>query len=114
MGRILRVAAWACVLVLAVLSLLPGDEMMRTGMGGHIEHATAYAGTALLMVLSHRSTAPGLWLVGYAGVLEFLQRYSPGRTSAFADFAASSTGVLAGVAAALALAAILRARPGRA
>lgn len=114
MERLIRIAAWGCVLLLAVLSLLPADEMARTGVDGHIEHAVAYAGTALFMALSYGAAGPAAGLVAYAGVLEFLQRYSPGRTSAFGDFAASSTGVLIGVAAAFAVAALLGLRPRRA
>jgi VanZ family protein len=38
-----------------------------------------------------------LALLIYAGSLEFLQRFSPGRTSHIGDFVFSSVGVVAGV-----------------
>jgi hypothetical protein len=42
LSKELRVAAWACVVLLAVLSWLPADEMIRTGVDGRIEHVVAY------------------------------------------------------------------------
>ncbi|MBD0276008.1 MAG: VanZ family protein [Acetobacteraceae bacterium] len=95
-----RAAMWGCVVLLAVLSLLPADEMVRTGLSNLIEHAVAYAGTALLAGLGYRERGPG-WigaaLVAYAGALELLQDFSPGRHSAVGDWLASSAGALLGV-----------------
>lgn len=34
-----RILTWCCVVTLAVLSLLPAEEMVRTGVGHHIEHS---------------------------------------------------------------------------
>ena len=34
----LRVLTWCCVIVLAILSLLPDQQMMRTGLPGRVEH----------------------------------------------------------------------------
>jgi VanZ family protein len=100
-ARGFRAASWVCAVLLAVLSLLPGEDMVRTGLGGYVEHAVAYVGTALLAGLGHRGRH-GLGriaaaLVAYAGVLEFLQRLSPGRHSAVEDWLASATGALIGV-----------------
>lgn len=118
MERFFRIASWACVLTVAVLSLLPGQDMVRTSLGGHVEHALAYAGTAFLTVLAYNGRTGARWpvlgLLVYAGVLEFLQRFSPGRTSAVEDFLASATGVLIGLALALAVLALWRAKPSRA
>ena len=44
----LRVLTWCCVVVLAVLSLMPAEEMVRTGLPGQLEHSIAYAGSAAL------------------------------------------------------------------
>ena len=112
MERLLRIATWVCVLVVAVLSLLPSQEMARTSLGGHVEHALAYAGTTFFAALAYAPRAgagrPVAGLVVYAGVLEVLQRYSPGRTSAVEDFLASATGVLIGLGLALAVRALWR------
>ena len=42
MHRFFRLAAPACLVLLAILSWLPADEMIRTGMDGRIEHFIAY------------------------------------------------------------------------
>jgi hypothetical protein len=113
--RAARVAGWFCVALLAVLSLLPAAEMvMRTGFSGRIEHAIAYAGTALLLGLARRSPR-GLaaYLAAYAAGLELLQHFSPGRSPAFSDWMASSAGALAGVGAAHAAAALWHKLPTR-
>lgn len=99
MAGITRLAAWICFGVVALLSLLPSAELVRTSLGGHVEHAMAYAGLAALMRLGY--PAPGLGrlvlvLVIYAGLLEYLQNFSPGRSPAVADWLASSVGVLIG------------------
>jgi VanZ family protein len=98
--RILRPAPWACALLIAVLSLLPGEEMVRTGVGGHIEHAVAYAGTAFLFGLTYPRWE---WkrivivLSTYAGILELLQNFPPGRHPAVSDWLSGSAGALTGV-----------------
>jgi hypothetical protein len=96
----LRPAFFACVALLIVLSWLPGDEMVRTGISARGEHTVAYFGTAIIMALAYRER-PRLYvqtalLVMLAGVLEIGQLYVPGRTSAILDFMASGTGAAVG------------------
>lgn len=91
-----RLAAWSCLVAIAVLSVLPGDDMVRTPMGGRSEHVIAYALTTLAVANAHRTAhlvAISGALVAYAGCLEYLQRYIPGRSSALIDFAFSASGV---------------------
>ena len=96
----LRVVTWCCVLGLAVLSLLPAQDMVRTGLPSRVEHLIAYAGSAAIAMAGYGATqgAPqiigGFWV--YAGVLEYLQHFSPGRHPAIGDFAASAFGALCG------------------
>ena len=96
----LRLAFFGCIVLLVVLSWLPGSEMARTGAGGRLEHATAYFLTAIIMGLAYRGgprlLAQCLLLVALAAILEAGQLFAPGRTAAFLDFAASSTGVAIG------------------
>jgi VanZ family protein len=97
---VLRPIAWCCVILLAVLSLLPAEEMVRTSLGGHIEHAIAYAGTTFLIGLTYptwewkRIASP---MVIYAGILELLQNFSLGRHPAVLDWLSSSVGALIGI-----------------
>ena len=96
----LRPAFFGCIVLLLVLSWLPGSEMVRTGSGGRVEHATAYFLTAIIMGLTNRETprllVQSLLLVVLAAILEVGQLFVPGRTAAFLDFAASSTGAAIG------------------
>jgi len=68
-------------------------------MPGAFEHFLAYAGSAGIAVAGYgRSRALrtiGLFWI-YAGVLEYLQRFSPGRHPSIADFAASALGAFFG------------------
>ena len=101
----IRVISWCSVVLLAVLSLLLAQDMVRTGMRGGVGHFVAYAGSASITVAGYGRQAAvriiGLFWI-YAGVLEYLQHFSPGRHPAIVDFAASGGGVFfGGVAAAL-------------
>ena len=99
--RLFRWATWACVVALAVLSLTPGDEMVRTGAPGVLEHFVAYAGAACIAMLGYgRRVTPlpiAALLIAYAGLLELGQLWIPGRHSAVVDFGFSAAGVVAGV-----------------
>jgi VanZ family protein len=96
-----RWAAWVCVPVLAVLSLTPGDEMVRTGAPELVEHFVAYAGAGGLAAIGYGRRARylqiGGLLIAYAGVLEIGQNWVPGRHSRMVDFVFSAAGVIAGV-----------------
>src|SRR5689334_20189027 len=84
-----RFAAWVCVTSIGALSVIPGGQIARTDLSGHDEHVLAYAGTAFITAVGYaeRGVAKILFaLLFYAGALEFLQRFSPGRNSRFEDF----------------------------
>jgi VanZ family protein len=100
-----RILTGSCVILLALLSLLPAQNMVRTGMPGGLEHFVAYAGSASIAVAGYgRRVAVriiGLFCV-YAALLEYLQHFSPGRHPSIADFSASALGAsFGGLAAAL-------------
>lgn len=85
--------------MLAVLSLLPRDNLPRTELGGHWDHVLAYAATALVFAIgAHRRTWPIMLmtLIAYAGALEALQSLMPGRTPHIGDFSYSAVGVIVG------------------
>src|SRR5580704_9622149 len=89
----LRVLTWCCVILLAVLSLLPAQQMVRTGLPGRLEHFVAYAGSAAVAMAGYGASGGGMQIIGgfwvYAGILEYLQHFSPGRHPGIEDFAAS-------------------------
>lgn len=97
---ILRVAFFACIVLLVALSWLPAPEMVRTGISGRMEHGVAYFGTTVIMGLAYRA-APRLLvqsalLVALAAILEAGQLQAPGRNASLHDFASGSAGVALG------------------
>jgi VanZ family protein len=96
----LRFMTWGCVTLLAVLSLLPAQDMVRTSLPGQLEHFIAYAGSAAIAMVGYGLNQGGLRIIGgfwvYAGVLEYLQHFSPGRHPSLEDLAASALGALCG------------------
>jgi VanZ family protein len=106
-----RVLTWCCVFLLAVLSLWPGRGLgflfvmpefntMRTGLPGPFEHFIAYAGSAAIAMLGYGASQGSIQIISaywiYAGILEYLQHFSPGRHPSFLDFVASALGALCG------------------
>ena len=116
---LLRLLTWACVVILAVMSLTPGEKIdaVRTNLPGQVEHIIAYAGaTAIAMAGYGLGRHPAQiigWFWLYAGVLEFLQNFSPGRDPELIDFAASALGALCGGLSVVALWQFYAARPSR-
>jgi VanZ family protein len=99
-----RVAAWCCIGAIGIISLLPAVVVapVRTSLGAPVEHLLTYAATSMITAfayLDHGRSKIAAWLVLYAAVLEFLQRYAPGRSSNFKGLAFSAAGILLGVAA---------------
>ena len=98
--RSIRALTWFCVVLLAVLSLLPAQDMVRTGFPGRVEHIVAYAGSAAIAMAGYGARRGAAQIVGsfwvYAGILEYLQHFSPGRHPAIEDFMASALGALCG------------------
>jgi hypothetical protein len=94
-----RVLTWCCVILLAVLSLLPAAEMTRTGLPGEIEHLSlrrvgSDRDGRLRREARCRADHRRFWV--YAGILEYLQHISPGQHPAIEDFAASGLAGLCG------------------
>ena len=107
----LRVLTWCCVILLAVLSLLPGQwlaalsllplmMMLRTVLPATIEHFVAYAGVAAIAMAGYGSGRVDLRIIGglsiYAGILEYARDFSPGRHPSIGRFVGSVLGALCG------------------
>lgn len=99
--RAIRVASWLAVLVIIILSVTPGQ--LRPDVLGekHLEHLTAYMGTAMLLATGYpgrsQSIKIGVLLSLCSVILEIVQLGISGRSSSVADFAASSLGAWVGV-----------------
>jgi VanZ family protein len=98
----LRFLTWVCVVLLAVLSLTPMEEIqsVRTDLPSQVEHIIAYAGSTAIAMTGYGLNRGATRIIGcfwlYAGVLEYLQNFSPGRNPELVDFAASAIGALCG------------------
>ena len=100
-----RRASWLCLTALAVLSLLPAQEIdpVRNsyyGLGLSAEHAVAYAGTAMALLCGYAGwfglARTGAFLIAYGTLLEAAQAFSPGRTPQAIDLVENAVGVLVG------------------
>src|SRR3954453_23156088 len=104
-AHLIRVAAGSVAIVIAVASLSPQSPVIETGFGDKLDHLTAYLVLSLLVTLGWSGrVAPGVIVgaaVGFGGLLELLQTFSPGRQSDWADFAVNSLGALSGLAVAI-------------
>ncbi|MBM3621133.1 MAG: VanZ family protein [Alphaproteobacteria bacterium] len=87
-----------CLLLLAVLSWLPGEDLPRSGLSGKVEHVVAYAGTMLVGGLAWPSRRHAVRLTGgltaYAALMELGQLVAPGRHASILDFIAGAVGVV--------------------
>ena len=106
-----RVLTWCCVILLAVLSLLPGQalaalsllppmKVVRTVLPAPLEHFVAYAGATAIAMAGYGSSRGGMQIIGglcvYAGLLEYIRHFSPGRHPSLGKFTGSALGALCG------------------
>jgi VanZ family protein len=86
--------------VIGALSLVPGEMRPHTGYPGQAEHFLAYWVAAVAICIQQRTwinrIAFAVALCLYAGILEILQIWIPGRHSQLIDFAASASGAVSG------------------
>jgi hypothetical protein len=96
---LVRIEAWLAVLIVIVLSVIPGNMRPHVLANGYYEHFTAYFITGSLMGIGYSrpkqllSSAIMLALCG--GTLEIVQLWIPDRTADVGDFAASAFGAWA-------------------
>jgi VanZ family protein len=97
-----RAGALVCLVLIAALSLWPGDWQNGVPMNNHSHHFAAYLGTALVLSFAlPRRVSPIVGLVvllAYSGLMEMLQQFSPGRDPKLSDAIFSSLGAVPGVA----------------
>lgn len=96
--RVFRLAGWACVITMAVLSLLPRPVGVGSEFGApELDHLFAYLVTAAFLALGHMRTRSLLvvftLLVGLGGLMELAQAAIPGRDAGIGDFLVNTFGV---------------------
>lgn len=98
----MRLAPWLAILLIAALSLAPGEWRPYAGQSILTERFVVYFLAALILTIRFPRPAAGIeiaaWLSIYAGSLEILQLLIPGRLGRYGDFVMSSLGALCGVA----------------
>jgi VanZ family protein len=99
----IRLAAAGAAVVVAVASLSPQSPAVASGLGDKLDHLAAYTVLTVLMALgwAGRISVGIIFaaVIGFGGLLELLQAFSPGRQPDWADFAVNTTGCLIGLAA---------------
>jgi VanZ family protein len=93
---LVRASAWLAVLIVVILSVVPGGLRPHVMRNSGYEHLTAYFITAGLLAIGYsRPTqllANAAVLTVCAGVLEVAQFSIPGRTASIGDFAIGTIG----------------------
>ena len=96
----LRIVGFGCIVLIVVLSLIPGQWQVRSHFPGPVEHFVAYFGTAVVLVMGSRSGRFPAFLIGalcgFSGLMEILQYLSPGRDPQVIGFVGSSLGAACG------------------
>ncbi|MEO9970914.1 MAG: VanZ family protein [Hyphomonadaceae bacterium] len=110
--RLALIGACACALVIAFLSLLPGDDLPSQNLNDKLNHFIAYGVLMGLAVLGRGARSllwTGLLVAGYGLLLEGLQGVMPfGRSASLLDAIANTGGVLIGTLAGLCAQAVIR------
>ncbi len=99
--RVARMAAFAGIAAITILSLVPGSARPSTGLPGPAEHFAAYACTGFAISLAYLGLRERLifWLAlsTASGVFEILQIWIPGRDAKIQDALAGTFGLTAGI-----------------
>lgn len=108
--RLFQAAGVICLAIIAILSVLPGDDRPHVFGSGNVEHLLAYAGAAFFA-----SSLPVLrgWrivlLLSVAALLfEGVQVFIPGRGPGVDNWLASTVGAMVGLASARAFTVVAR------
>src|SRR5437868_10968031 len=67
---LIRFLTWCCVVLLAFLSLLPAEDMARTGFPGELEHFAAYAGSVAIGMAGYGLNDSRLLVIGSSGSMQ--------------------------------------------
>jgi VanZ family protein len=92
---VFKLAAWCGLLALAIASWTPKAYMVRTGLGGLLEHAAAFAITATVFAIGYPWMPKwriAMGLAMYAAILEIGQTWVPGRGPAILDWLVGTAG----------------------
>jgi VanZ family protein len=97
-----QLGGFLSIIIIAVLSLVPGSMRPHTGAPSQFEHVAAYVLAAGFLTVGYDNrrypAVIALFLSIFSAVLEIAQTQIPGRNAAVLDFVASSIGAVIGCA----------------
>ena len=98
--RLFQVAGWACVIAIAVLSLVAPSLRPVTVLPHDLEHAAIFAITGFTLGLGYpnRAQVQMFAMIVFAAVIELAQIYAPGRHARMIDFVVDALAACLGVA----------------
>ena len=94
-----RVIAWIIVIGLIMISLVPAPLRPGTGVSHNLEHFGSFLLAGIIWCLAY-ADRPVLWLgtmLVFAGGVELLQVFVPGRHARLSDFAVDALGGCVGI-----------------
>jgi len=94
-----RASAWAVLISIAVLSLVPAQYRPVTGLPHFLEHLSIFlaAGVAFGVGYPHRRLFQFVTLLGFTAAIELAQLLVPGRHARLSDFLFDALGMTAGL-----------------
>jgi VanZ family protein len=97
---VIRLAFWFAVLMLILLTIVPPSIRPTSGVASHhVEHFASFALTGMLYYLSyaHHLFTRLAAAILFAGGLEVLQLFVPGRHARLVDFVMDALGACTGI-----------------
>ena len=98
---IARTLAWLLVAAITALSIVPPGSRPVTSAPNFLEHFAVFLVTGMALCLGYRDrkAVVSAFLLMFAGCIEFVQLWIPGRHSRLSDLLINSAGVLVGIVA---------------
>src|SRR5262245_176246 len=99
--RLAGAAGWILVIAFTVLSLGPPSRRPASGVASrNLEHLAIYLATGLAFAVGYRERLAGMaaGLIAFAGAIELVQLFVPGRHARLSDFIIDALAACAGVA----------------
>jgi VanZ family protein len=97
--NLLPVGAWAVLLAIVVLTVVPPDLRPSTDAPHDVEHAAAFLTVGILFGLTYvgRARILSIGAVAFCGIIEVMQLYVPGRHARWIDFAVDVVAAVVGI-----------------
>jgi VanZ family protein len=99
MAKFSKASAWLLVVAITILSVVPSTSRPITPAAHELEHFLIYLATGLVFGIGYPRSpwTLAIGLVTFAGAIEFVQLFIPGRHARLSDFTIDSVAVCLGV-----------------